>query len=366
MLGGPRSFLVALTAAAVLIAGCSSESGESDTTDAPPTTVAPPGESTTTFFISVDPPPPSDDVPAQATAADVAAVCAPMFEAWSAGDDHELLGLMLPEAAAVLDEHPFGLGFFGLHSSGTDCFISGVDDLGALASLAEVTVAMLNGSPVATAIDWREIGDVDASTIERYEAATELFAPSLEGSDPGDATTTTPEATAGTLVPLEGDALFEYELLARSCVYDGDATACDQLTAQYSVDASSNFGLGNSLTQAPSDALAAECSFELRGIACAELRTRFAIGPDDEDIARRFADAVVAGDTAAIATLSDPRVSEEVGIGPFDPALQDGLDIPGVFFIAADSSFQFTTQATVFYTCWVGDGLVQVCQFAGD
>lgn len=34
--------------------------------------------------------------------------------------------------------------------------------------------------------------------------------------------------------------------------------------------------------------------------------------------------------------------------------------------LPADSSFQFTTQATVFYTCWVGDGVVQVCQFQGD
>jgi hypothetical protein len=235
-----------------------------------------------------------------------------------------------------------------MHGGGTDCFIAGFDDLGALASVAEVIVGFVNGTAAVTAIDWRDLADVDPATLDRFDAAPVLFAPSLEGSDPGDAA----DADPGILPTLTGDDLIAFETLADSCVYQGVAASCDQL--------------GNSLTQAPDEDLARQCAFEFRSLACSELRTRLTLGPDDEAIGRQFVDAVIAGDTAALATLAQPWVLDMVAIGPFDPATQDGVDIPGYSFFAGDSSFAFTAQATVFFNCWVGNGLVQYCQFGGE
>ena len=185
--------------------------------------------------------------------------------------------------------------------------------------------------------------------------------------EPADTAIGTAQTEVGSvdLAGMSDEDLNDYELLADGCVYGGDATACSTMEAQYGVGADSNYGLGNSLTQAPTDALVGECQ-SFRSIACSELRTRFALSPDDDQTADTFAAAVIAGDETTLAALSGPGVLDIVTVGPFDPVTQEGIDVPGVFFSSGDSSFQFTTQATVFYTCWVGDGIVQFCRSDSD
>ena len=77
------------------------------------------------------------------------------------------------------------------------------------------------------------------------------------------------------LAPIGGDDdqdSFDLEQAQISCVYDGMADACDLLTT-FGYPADGNYGLGNSLSQAPDAAIEADCQAGDR-LACAEQASR--------------------------------------------------------------------------------------------
>ena len=80
---------------------------------------------------------------------------------------------------------------------------------------------------------------------------------------------------AAYLAPVGGDDeqdSFDLERAQLACVYDGDADACDLLTT-FGYPAEDNYGLGNSLSQAPDDVLAGDCGTG-DALACAEQARR--------------------------------------------------------------------------------------------
>lgn len=72
--------------------------------------------------------------------------------------------------------------------------------------------------------------------------------------------------------PAEGEDDFDVVTAQISCVYEGFDGACDILEA-FGYPASDNFGLGNSLSQAPDEFLIDDCDAGDR-LACAELAFR--------------------------------------------------------------------------------------------
>lgn len=80
---------------------------------------------------------------------------------------------------------------------------------------------------------------------------------------------------AAYLAPVGGDDdqdSFDLEQAQISCVYEGIADACDLLTT-FGYPAEGNYGLGNSLTQAPDAVLDADCQAG-DALACAEQVSR--------------------------------------------------------------------------------------------
>lgn len=246
---------------------------------------------------------------------------------------------------------------FGLAVGAALLVLAGCSSDSAKTAVTTVAAPSTVAATVATAAT--SVPGTEPAPVATASVATAAVVTTVVGAAAAPAET----ASAGSAPAMSDEERVAYETLAESCVYDADASACTQITEQYGYGATGNYGLGNGLTQAPTDALATECA-AFRFISCAELRTRFAIGGGDEAVANTFANAVMAGDAGVIATTSAPRAAAVVTAGPF-PA-QTVVPVPNVIYDPASGSFQFTTEPTVYYTCWVGDGLVQFCRPEAD
>lgn len=87
-----------------------------------------------------------------------------------------------------------------------------------------------------------------------------FLAPFGDGSDPA------PEET--------GEDDFDIPLTQVACVYDGFGEACDLLVTFGIGTPDDNYGLGNSYSQAPDDAIVEQCTVEGDAVACAEGEAR--------------------------------------------------------------------------------------------
>lgn len=76
----------------------------------------------------------------------------------------------------------------------------------------------------------------------------------------------------------EGEDDFDVALAQVDCVYRSNGASCDLLVTFGVGTADDNYGLGNSYTQAPDDAIVDQCTVEGDAIACAEGEARGLLG----------------------------------------------------------------------------------------
>ncbi len=77
-----------------------------------------------------------------------------------------------------------------------------------------------------------------------------------------------------------GDDDFDEELAIIDCVYGGNGESCDLLVTFGIGTADDNYGLGNSYSMAPDDAIVELCTVEGDAIACAEGNARGLLGAE--------------------------------------------------------------------------------------
>ena len=152
-----------ITAAMLVLSGALASCSSSDSSDgASAESTSPPAASVDTTAAPTTVAPTTTAAPATTlapapAAADVEAICAPMFDAWSTGDDHALLGLMTPTASAVLDEQK--PSFF------VDSLTLSVED-GALVVRPKdpkTRVRLLNTDPLTLDIQELQVGLIKAN-----------------------------------------------------------------------------------------------------------------------------------------------------------------------------------------------------------
>lgn len=341
-------------AAVILLSGCfGSDSKSSATTVAAAATTAPAG---TTVGSTAD----TAGVPALA-AADVESVCAPMFESWFGGDADGLSSILDDTAISQLNSHPYVDGVYGLAGNGTDCFITQSDDTGAVTQIGDVTFTLFEGDAQGTGVDWYDLASAPDDVAARFVQATTLYVPA-SSSDEGGAPSPADSSGGSTATTSAGGASdAEIQDLQASCVYGADSQACNQLAAA-GFPADTNYGLGNSLSQAPDAGLVDDCGTGSQ-LACLELESRYPATAADAKVADGFVAAIIAGKDAG-AFVGDGVLAQipEALQGPFGPS--GDVEIPGTNF--TNGFLQFTIAPTVFVDCYVGGGLVRHCQVEAD
>ncbi|MEM9608007.1 MAG: hypothetical protein AAGA99_11345 [Actinomycetota bacterium] len=78
--------------------------------------------------------------------------------------------------------------------------------------------------------------------------------------------------------PDAGEDDFDVPATQRACIYDGDGAACDLLVTFGIGTAEDNYGVGNSYSQAPDDAIVDLCTLEGDTLACGEGELRGIFG----------------------------------------------------------------------------------------
>ena len=226
----------------------SAEDDQDDTTEAPEAT-------------------PAED---EISAAAAQVLCRQTYDAWQTEFGGELLGLATPAAQASIQDRFGSVG--ALRGSGTDCFFLEVlaETDGALGAIGDLTLGMLNGSPVVESVSWRSPADLDtdANFAARFERAPLIVGIEDESEGEGQ---DDPRLSASDFTDAEIDQL------QIDCIYgngitvglDGDTDACATLL-QIDLDPD-NFG--NSYAQTPDEFLLVECR-NGDPIACAEQISR--------------------------------------------------------------------------------------------
>jgi hypothetical protein len=284
-------------------------------------------------------------------------LCGPVFESWFGGDDPMLGTLMTTSAAASLATHPYVNGVYGLAGRGLDCFITESDPTGAVVNVAEVVFGIVDTVPTVTDVVWHEVTTMPEDVLTRFSATPPIYTPSQVSTGGGESE---PTPDAPTVDALAAD---EVAGLQADCVYRAAVAACDRLESE-GLGADTNYGLGNSLTQAPDDLLGEDCAAYL-ALACLELESRYPTTADDVGVIDVFVAAVLAADADTASLYATAPVVAELTLigGPFGPS--DEVEVPGTQDVG-DGRFQFIVAPTVFATCYVGGGLVRYCQWSAD
>ncbi|MDO8361626.1 MAG: hypothetical protein Q7V88_01905, partial [Actinomycetota bacterium] len=156
-----------------------------------------------------------------------------------------------------------------------------------------------------------------------------------------------------------GNTLFTPEKvidLQARCIYLADQEACDTLEQGLGLGPDGNYGLGNSLTQAPDEAASQAC-VDGDPLYCLEISSRYPAAEGDEAAAGTFVTGISTNDAAMAAPAAAPYVLGQFGAfqgaGSFEAA--DYLYDP------ATGLLQFDLQSPAYAICHVGQGLVRTC-----